>query len=56
MQCGWARDQQTPCNTEDELKAMITTPFANLNEETVGKTCDRSCLEAVVETNGDFFE
>ena len=49
---------KTPCNTKDELTARIITTLINLNQDTVGKACNRfrSHLKAVVEANGDFFE
>ena len=45
-------------NTKDELRARITAAFTRLNKETVRKACGRfvSCLEAVVEANGNFYE
>ena len=45
---------KTPCNTNDGLKARITTAFTNLNRETMGRFGSR--LEAVVEVNDDFCE
>ena len=51
------KTNKTPCNTKEELKAMITATFSNLNEERVGTAWRRfrSRLEAVFETNTDFF-
>ena len=49
---------KTLSNTNNELKARIMAAFINLNKETTGKVCKAfwSCLETVVEVNGDFFE
>ena len=43
---------------KDELKARITAVFTSLNKDTIEKVRKRfrSRLEAVIETNGDFFE
>ena len=48
---------KTPCCTKDELKAKIMAEFNNFNQETIRKACRtfQICLEAMVETNGDFF-
>ena len=52
-----AVEQETnkiPWNTKDEMEAT----FTNLNKKTIKEICNRfwSCLETVVEANGDFFE
>ena len=46
------------CNTIDEMKATIMAASTNLNKENIRKTCRRfqSCLEAMVEANGNLFE
>ena len=48
---------KTLCDTKDKLETIITPEFTNLNKETVGKAYRRFRirLEAMVETNGDFF-
>ena len=49
---------KTQCNIKNELKARITATFTNLSKKTVRKSCRRfqSCVETVIEPNGDFFE
>ena len=48
---------KTLYNTKDELKVRVKAAFINLNN-IIEKTYRRfrSCLEAIVETNDDFFE
>ena len=49
---------KNPSKTKNELKAQITVKFNHFNKEIVGKACRRfrSCMEAIFEGNGDFFE
>ena len=52
------KTKKTQRNTKNELKAMITAAFINLNKETFGKARRRfrSRLEAILETDDNFCE
>ena len=54
----WSTIEQETNKTLCDTKTKILGTCTNLNKVNVGNTCRRfqSCLEAVVEVNGDFFE
>ena len=49
---------RTSCNTKTELIARVKMVFSHLSRDTVKAACGRfrSCLEMVMDAEGDFFE
>ena len=52
------KNRQSPHNTKDKMKAMITAAFTTLNKRVIGKACRRirSYLGTIVKNNDNFFE